>query len=155
MNEDKFNRAMRRQQQAVEASLQRATLDRSVVVLLTGNGKGKTTAGFGTVFRALGYGQRVAVVQFIKGTQASGEELLIPWNQALGWMRRTLLERVRREHLSSDCLIDAWRRSVDSLPDPLPETELDRAETTRRLRTDLIKLTGEASILDQFLGLIG
>jgi hypothetical protein len=88
-------------------------------------------------------------------SQASGEELLIPWNQALGWMRRTLLERVRREHLSSDCLIEAWRRSVDSLPDPLPETELDRAETTRRLRTDLIRLTGEASILDQFLGLIG
>src|SRR5690606_27832984 len=46
-------------------------------VLLTGDGKGKTTAGFGTVLRALGYGQKVAVVQFIKGTQASGEELLL------------------------------------------------------------------------------
>jgi hypothetical protein len=91
--------------------------------------------------------------QFI--SPASGDELVIAWNQALGWMRGTLLERVKREHLSSDSLIESWRRSVDSLPDPLPETELDRAEITRRLRADLIQLSGDASVLDQFLGMIG
>lgn len=77
MDADKFNRAMARQKASVDASIKRADAEQSVIVLLTGDGKGKTTAGFGTIFRALGYDQRVAVVQFIKGTQPSGEELLL------------------------------------------------------------------------------
>lgn len=77
MKTDKFNKAMATQKSNVDASIARADREQSVIVLLTGDGKGKTTSGFGTVFRALGYGQKVAVVQFIKGTQASGEELLL------------------------------------------------------------------------------
>lgn len=77
MQADKFNRTMATQKSNVDAAIDRANNERSVVVLLTGDGKGKTTSGFGTIFRALGYGQKVAVVQFIKGVQASGEELLL------------------------------------------------------------------------------
>lgn len=46
-----------------------------LLVVYTGDGKGKTTAALGLVFRALGYGARVAVVQFIKGKRATGERL--------------------------------------------------------------------------------
>jgi cob(I)alamin adenosyltransferase len=74
---DKFNDAMAKQKASVDAGIRRADHEQSVVVLLTGDGKGKTTSGFGMIFRALGYQQKVAVVQFIKGTQASGEELLL------------------------------------------------------------------------------
>lgn len=77
MSESRYDRAMQRQKAAVDAGIARADAERSVLVLLTGEGKAKTTSGFGMVFRALGWGQRVAVVQFIKGTQASGEELLL------------------------------------------------------------------------------
>lgn len=77
MDADKFNTTMARQKTRVDATIDKANEERSVLILLTGDGKGKTTSGFGMVFRALGYGQRVAVVQFIKGTQASGEELLL------------------------------------------------------------------------------
>jgi len=77
MQVDKFNNAMARQKASVDASIAKADQQRSVLLLLTGDGKGKTTSGFGMVLRALGWGQRVAVVQFIKGTQASGEELLL------------------------------------------------------------------------------
>jgi cob(I)alamin adenosyltransferase len=77
MQADKFNKAMASQKSHVDAGITRASQQQSVFVLLTGDGKGKTTSGFGMIFRALGYGQRVAVVQFIKGTQASGEELLL------------------------------------------------------------------------------
>src|SRR5688500_13939059 len=48
---------------------------KGLVVVLTGNGKGKTTSALGTVFRALGRGFRVAVVQFIKGKWKTGERL--------------------------------------------------------------------------------
>lgn len=77
MKADKFNKVMARQKEQVEQTMQRADREQSLLVLLTGDGKGKTTSGFGMVLRALGYGQRAAVVQFIKGTQASGEELLL------------------------------------------------------------------------------
>jgi cob(I)alamin adenosyltransferase len=44
-----------------------------LLIVYTGHGKGKTTAALGTVFRALGRGMRVAVIQFIKGKWKTGE----------------------------------------------------------------------------------
>jgi cob(I)alamin adenosyltransferase len=77
MNEDRFNKAMAKQKAQVDASSAAADQSKSLVVLVTGDGKGKSTSGFGMVLRALGHRQKVAVVQFIKGTQASGEETLL------------------------------------------------------------------------------
>ena len=78
MNKDqRHQKAMEKQKQSVDAHIEAATTERGIVLLLTGNGKGKTSSGFGMVMRALGYGQKVGVVQFIKGVQASGEELLL------------------------------------------------------------------------------
>lgn len=73
----KHKAAMKKQKEAVDAHIAEANIERGVSVLLTGNGKGKSSSAFGMVMRALGYGQRVAVVQFIKGVQLSGEELYL------------------------------------------------------------------------------
>ena len=64
---------MQKQKEKVDASIAAASTERGVAVLLTGPGKGKTSSAFGMVFRALGYGQKVGIVQFIKGAQESGE----------------------------------------------------------------------------------
>jgi cob(I)alamin adenosyltransferase len=61
----------------VDASIAAADTERGVFILLTGNGKGKSSSAFGMVMRALGYGYKVGVVQFIKGVQLSGEELYV------------------------------------------------------------------------------
>lgn len=74
---EKHKKSMQKQKEKIDAHIDSASIERGVSILLTGNGKGKSSSAFGMVMRALGYGHKVAVVQFIKGQQLSGEELYI------------------------------------------------------------------------------
>lgn len=73
----KHKAAMEKQKAKVDARIEQAATERGVAILLTGNGKGKSSSAFGMIMRALGYGHKVGVVQFIKGKQLSGEELYL------------------------------------------------------------------------------
>lgn len=73
----KHKAAMEKQKASVDAQIAAADTERGVSILITGNGKGKTTSAFGMVMRALGYDMKVGVVQFIKGVQLSGEEIYL------------------------------------------------------------------------------
>ena len=68
---------MEKLKSSVDSSIAAANAERGVSILLTGNGKGKSSSAFGMVIRTLGYSLRAGVVQFIKGEQLSGEELYI------------------------------------------------------------------------------
>jgi cob(I)alamin adenosyltransferase len=59
---------------------------KGLLLINTGNGKGKTTAALGTVFRALGHGMRVVVLQFIKGKWRTGERRLGERTKNLIWL---------------------------------------------------------------------
>jgi len=63
-----------RKKELIDRRIARATIDRGVVVVNTGNGKGKSSSGFGMLARSLGHGFRCGVVQFIKGGFTTGEE---------------------------------------------------------------------------------
>jgi cob(I)alamin adenosyltransferase len=65
---------MRRKKAVVDAKIASANTDCGVLVVNTGNGKGKSSSAFGMVARALGHGMRVGIVQFIKGSFSTGEE---------------------------------------------------------------------------------
>ncbi len=65
---------MQRKKALVDANIARADKDKGLILVNTGNGKGKSSAGFGVVARALGHEMKVAVVQFIKGSFSTGEE---------------------------------------------------------------------------------
>ncbi len=69
----KHKEKMQKQKEKVDAHIAAANEEKGVSVLLTGNGKGKSSSAFGMVIRAIGHGQKVGVVQFIKGAQDCGE----------------------------------------------------------------------------------
>jgi cob(I)alamin adenosyltransferase len=79
MSDDKAQRhaeRMARKKAVVDEKIKKADEERGVIIVNTGNGKGKSSAAFGVVARALGHGMRVGIVQFIKGHGTTGEEAL-------------------------------------------------------------------------------
>lgn len=72
--EERHRERARRKKQLVDRRIARATIDRGVLVVNTGNGKGKSSSGFGMLARSLGHGFRCGVVQFIKGSFSTGED---------------------------------------------------------------------------------
>lgn len=72
--EERHRERMQRKKALIDRKIARATIDRGVLVVNTGNGKGKSSSGFGMLARSLGHGFRCGVVQFIKGSFSTGEE---------------------------------------------------------------------------------
>jgi cob(I)alamin adenosyltransferase len=65
---------MARKKAVIDAAIARATEERGLLIVVTGNGKGKSTSAFGTMARALGYGMKIGVCQFLKSRTDTGEE---------------------------------------------------------------------------------
>ena len=74
---DEHQARMRARQKAQGAEVRSKTTKRGVIVVNTGEGKGKSSAAFGVAIRAAGHGQRVGVLQFIKGCWQTGEQLAL------------------------------------------------------------------------------
>jgi cob(I)alamin adenosyltransferase len=68
---------MQRKKAHIDARIKEADIDKGIIVLLTGNGKGKSSSALGMVCRALGYEMQVAIVKFLKGTQDTGEDAFL------------------------------------------------------------------------------
>ena len=66
---------MQRKKDVVDERIAKAQEERGVLILLRGNGKGKSSSAFGTMARSIGHGKRCAVIQFIKGRRETGEYL--------------------------------------------------------------------------------
>ncbi len=70
---------------AVDAKIAKATQERGVLILLKGNGKGKSSSAFGTMARSVGHGKRCAVIQFIKGRMETGEFKFFKDHPLIDW----------------------------------------------------------------------
>ena len=76
---------MARKKAVIDAAIAGATDERGLLLVLTGNGKGKSSSAFGMVARALGHGMRVGVVQFIKSRTDTGEEAFLGAQTGVEW----------------------------------------------------------------------
>lgn len=71
------NEKARKRKEARDRMLATKTLEKGLVIVHTGKGKGKSTAAFGLVFRAIGNGMKVGVIQFVKGKWETGERTVL------------------------------------------------------------------------------
>lgn len=71
---DAYQEKMLRKKRIIDARIEKADREQGVLLVNTGHGKGKSSAGFGVVARALGHDMKVGIVQFIKGSFQTGEE---------------------------------------------------------------------------------
>jgi cob(I)alamin adenosyltransferase len=76
---------MARKKAVIDAAIAAATDERGLLIVITGNGKGKSTSAFGMVARALGHGMQVGVVQFIKSRTDTGEEAFLGKQTGVEW----------------------------------------------------------------------
>lgn len=76
---------MQRKKEVVDAAITRADREQGLLLVLTGNGKGKSSSAFGMMARALGHGMRVGVAQFIKGRSDTGEEAFFRTQDNVIW----------------------------------------------------------------------
>lgn len=73
-SDEQHNAKMKKKQAAHDKIMANKTVEKGLLVVHTGKGKGKTTAALGMVLRAIGHGKKVGVVQFVKGAMVTGEK---------------------------------------------------------------------------------
>ncbi|WP_240339197.1 cob(I)yrinic acid a,c-diamide adenosyltransferase [Novosphingobium sp. BW1] len=87
LSEEERRHKMRtaKHKKVVDARIAAARIDKGLVLVLTGNGKGKSSSAFGMVARTLGYGRKAAVFQFIKGKEDVGERAFLSRQEGVTW----------------------------------------------------------------------
>jgi cob(I)alamin adenosyltransferase len=76
---------MAKKKVVIDANIASADKEKGLLLVLTGNGKGKSSSAFGMVARALGHGMNVGVAQFIKGRSDTGEEAFLGKQPGVEW----------------------------------------------------------------------
>jgi cob(I)alamin adenosyltransferase len=112
---------MQRKKEVIDQKIEAASRDTGVLVVNTGNGKGKSSSAFGMAIRALGHGMRVGVVQFIKGTKPTGEELFLqrfPEEVSFHAMGEGYTWETQNRERDIACAERGWDRARAFLNDP-------------------------------------
>ncbi len=120
-DEARHREKMAKRKAVQDAEVASKTIEKGLLIVHTGAGKGKTTAAFGLVLRMLGHGRRVAVVQFIKGAWSTGERAVLErFSDLVTWHSMgegfTWETQDRARDVFACCR--AWERAKELLADP-------------------------------------
>lgn len=118
MSDERHQQRQQKIKEHVDARVAAAQDERGIVIVFTGNGKGKTTAAFGTATRAVGHGKKVSVIQFIKGTWPNGERnLLEPLGVEFQVMATGFTWDTQNRESDTAACLQAWQHAERMLAD--------------------------------------
>lgn len=118
--DDRHKARMQRKKEVVDSKIAEATTEKGLILINTGNGKGKSSSGFGMVARALGHGMRVGIVQFIKGSYQTGEEAFFrrfPDEVSYHVMGEGFTWETQDKERDIAAASEAWAKAVEMLRD--------------------------------------
>lgn len=116
---DKHRQRQQKRKEQVDIRVAAATEKRGILIVFTGNGKGKSTAAFGTATRAVGHGKTVGVAQFIKGQWDNGEyNTLHPLGVEFHIMGTGFTWETQNRETDIEAATAVWQESKRMLADP-------------------------------------
>ncbi|MDA8981382.1 cob(I)yrinic acid a,c-diamide adenosyltransferase [Candidatus Thioglobus sp.] len=120
MMENSYKKRMQRKKEHIDSRIEEANIDKGIVVLLTGNGKGKSSSAMGMICRALGYEMKVALVRFLKGEQQTGEDLFLDSNSNVvsAHMESGFTWNTQDQELDKKLANETWLEAEKFLADP-------------------------------------
>ncbi len=120
-DEEKHRAKMAKRKAVQDAEVAKKTIEKGLLIVNTGPGKGKSTAAFGLALRMLGYGRRVGIVQFIKGAWHTGEKDAfaafgdkVAWHtmgEGFTWETQDLKRDIKAAEA-------AWAKALELMVDP-------------------------------------
>lgn len=117
--DDRHQQRQQRLKEQVDARIAAASETRGILMVFTGNGKGKTTAAFGTAARAVGHQKQVGVIQFIKGEWPNGERnLLEPHGVEFQMMATGFTWETQDRAADTAACLAVWQHAQRMLRDP-------------------------------------
>ena len=118
--ENSYKKRMQRKKEHIDSRIEEANIDKGIVVLLTGNGKGKSSSAMGMICRALGYEMKVALVRFLKGEQQTGEDLFLDSNPNVvsAHMESGFTWNTQDQELDKKRAGETWLEAEKFLTDP-------------------------------------
>ena len=119
-NPDRHRQRQQKLKTQVATRVAAATEQKGILIVFTGNGKGKSTAAFGTATRAVGHGKRVGVAQFIKGQWDNGEyNTLYPLGVEFHIMGTGFTWETQNREADIEAASAVWQESKRMLADPV------------------------------------
>lgn len=116
----RHKRAMQRKKAHIDERIAAADIDKGLLVVLTGDGKGKSSSAFGMLARSVGHGLRCGVVQFIKGQWECGEHLLFHSHPLVEFhvMNTGFTWETQDREKDIEAAVATWAHAVTLLRDP-------------------------------------
>ena len=120
MTDITYKKRMQRKKEHIDSRIEEANIDKGIIVLLTGNGKGKSSSAMGMICRALGYDMKVALVRFLKGEQQTGEDLFLYSNPNVvsAHMESGFTWNTQDQELDKKLANETWLEAEKYLSDP-------------------------------------
>tara|TARA_Y100001968_G_scaffold310906_1_gene332310 strand:- start:14814 stop:15506 length:693 start_codon:yes stop_codon:yes gene_type:complete len=117
-DQESYRNRMQQRKEVQEKRLKERNKEKGLVIVFTGNGKGKTTASLGLALRSIGHDHNVAIIQFIKGGWSTGEESALKlFGEKLKWhaLGEGFTWETQNRTRDKALVCDAWEKALNYL----------------------------------------